>query len=82
MTGDGPEVAASCSGGSFSNHFPSPSYQDNGVATFLQKLGSQYSGPYKWVFSCELILTYPYFVICAALGAAVYPTSPRRRPTS
>jgi len=39
-----PEVAASLSGGGFSNYFPRPSYQDGAVSSYLQSIGSQYSG--------------------------------------
>ncbi|KAI9451104.1 subtilisin-like protein [Lactarius psammicola] len=46
-TFEGPEVAASLSGGGFSNHFPRPDYQDEAVPTFLQDLGSKYNGFYN-----------------------------------
>ena len=42
-----PEVAASLSGGGFSNYFPRPSYQDGAVSSYLQSIGSQYSGLFK-----------------------------------
>ncbi|KAI9462800.1 hypothetical protein BJY52DRAFT_111494 [Lactarius psammicola] len=48
-----PEVAASISGGGFSNHFPRPKYQDDAVATFLQNLGSPYDGHYKCICCCD-----------------------------
>lgn len=42
-TGHNPEVAASMSGGGFSDHFPRPRYQDHAAATFFQQSGSEYS---------------------------------------
>ncbi|KAH9053897.1 subtilisin-like protein [Lactarius vividus] len=42
-----PEVAASLSGGGFSEYFPRPSYQQQAVSTFLGNLGHQYSGLYN-----------------------------------
>ncbi|KAH8983959.1 subtilisin-like protein [Lactarius hatsudake] len=42
-----PEVAASLSGGGFSEHFPRPGYQQQAVSTFLGHLGPQYSGLYN-----------------------------------
>ncbi|KAF8491624.1 subtilisin-like protein [Russula emetica] len=39
-----PEVAASLSGGGFSNYFSRPSYQNGNVFSYLQGIGSQYSG--------------------------------------
>ncbi|KAH9051100.1 subtilisin-like protein [Lactarius vividus] len=42
-----PEVAASLSGGGFSEYFPRPSYQQQAVSTFLDNLGHQYSGLYN-----------------------------------
>ncbi len=44
-----PEVATDFSAGGFSNYFPRPDYQDKAVPTFLQHLGSQYGGLFKWV---------------------------------
>jgi tripeptidyl-peptidase-1 len=44
-----PEVAASLSGGGFSNYFPRPSYQDGVVSSYLHNIGSQYSGLFKCV---------------------------------
>jgi tripeptidyl-peptidase-1 len=52
-----PEVAASLSGGGFSNYFPRPSYQVEAVSSYLQSIGSQYSGLFKCVFcfdNCDL----------------------------
>jgi len=43
-----PESAAPLSQGGFSLHFARPSYQDGVVTTFLQNLGSKYSGLYKY----------------------------------
>ncbi|KAH9059201.1 hypothetical protein EDB87DRAFT_1684954 [Lactarius vividus] len=40
----GPGVAASLSGGGFSNYFACPSYRDQAVSTFLQGLGRRYQG--------------------------------------
>jgi len=39
-----PEVAANLSGGGFSNYFSRPSYQNGTVSSYLQGIGSQYSG--------------------------------------
>ncbi|KAH9058057.1 subtilisin-like protein [Lactarius vividus] len=41
-----PEVAASLSGGGFSNYFLRPDYQDDVVGIFLRRLGSKYDGMY------------------------------------
>ena len=46
-TGISPETAASLSGGGFSNIFARPSYQDNAVTTYLNALGTTYSGKYN-----------------------------------
>jgi tripeptidyl-peptidase I len=43
-----PEVAANFSGGGFSNYFTRPSYQDRAVSSYLQNIGSQYSGLFKY----------------------------------
>ena len=49
--GQGPdsdsEVAASPSGGGFSNYFPRHPYQQDVVPNFLQQLRSQYAGVYS-----------------------------------
>jgi tripeptidyl-peptidase-1 len=42
-----PEVAASFSGGGFSDYFARPSYQNRAVSSYLQNIGSQYSGLFK-----------------------------------
>ncbi|KAH8983898.1 subtilisin-like protein [Lactarius hatsudake] len=42
-----PEVAASISGGGFSDHFKRPNYQEQAVTAFLQHLGNQYQGQYN-----------------------------------
>jgi tripeptidyl-peptidase I len=42
-----PEVAANFSGGGFSNYFARPSYQNKAVSSYLQNIGSQYSGLFK-----------------------------------
>ncbi|KAH9165912.1 subtilisin-like protein [Lactarius sanguifluus] len=42
-----PEVAASLSGGGFSNYFLRPAYQDGAVPTYLEHLGRQYDGLYN-----------------------------------
>ncbi|KAH9053815.1 peptidase S8/S53 domain-containing protein [Lactarius vividus] len=42
-----PEVAASLSGGGFSEYFVRPEYQHRAVSTFLDNLGQQYSGLYN-----------------------------------
>ena len=44
-----PEVAASLSGGGFSNYFVRPEYQAKVVPAFLQKLNGMYDGHYKFV---------------------------------
>ncbi|KZO99708.1 subtilisin-like protein [Calocera viscosa TUFC12733] len=46
-TSTGPEIAASFSGGGFSNYFAQPSYQASAVASFLSTLGNEYSGLYN-----------------------------------
>ncbi|KAH9166807.1 subtilisin-like protein [Lactarius sanguifluus] len=46
-TGHGPEVAASISGGGFSNIFRRPNYQEQAVTEFLRHLGNQYEGKYN-----------------------------------
>ncbi|KAH9010435.1 subtilisin-like protein [Lactarius pseudohatsudake] len=46
-TSFGPEVAASLSGGGFSEIFGRPEYQQQAVSTFLDNLGQQYSGLYN-----------------------------------
>ena len=46
-TGVRPEVAASFSGGGFSNYFARPSYQSSAVEGFLKSLGNKLSGKYK-----------------------------------
>ncbi|KAH8981279.1 subtilisin-like protein [Lactarius hatsudake] len=46
-TGYGPEIAASISGGGFSNVFRRPYYQEQAVTEFLQHLGNQYQGNYN-----------------------------------
>ena len=57
MTGDHPEMAASISGGNFSNYFPRPGYQeDASTSAFLQTFGDhEYAGLYKCVFCCDLL---------------------------
>ncbi|KAH9059177.1 subtilisin-like protein [Lactarius vividus] len=45
-TSNSPEVAASLSGGGFSNYFERPPYQANVVPPFLQTLGDKYQGYY------------------------------------
>ena len=47
QTGQDPEVAASMSGGGFSDHFSRPSYQVSAVSQYLQYLGNEYAGLYK-----------------------------------
>ncbi|KAH8984902.1 subtilisin-like protein [Lactarius akahatsu] len=42
-----PEVAASISGGGFSDYFKRPLYQAGAVSTFLQDLGNRYQGLYN-----------------------------------
>ncbi|KAH9013552.1 subtilisin-like protein [Lactarius pseudohatsudake] len=46
-TGHDPEVAASISGGGFSNFFPRQPYQANAVSTFLQNFGDKHRGLYN-----------------------------------
>ncbi|KAH9165482.1 subtilisin-like protein [Lactarius sanguifluus] len=46
-TNHNPEIAASISGGGFSNHFRRPVYQEQAVTEFLQRLGNQYQGQYN-----------------------------------
>ncbi|KAH9037110.1 subtilisin-like protein [Lactarius pseudohatsudake] len=42
-----PEVAASFSGGGFSDYFERPTYQEEAVSTFLEGLGNRYQGLYN-----------------------------------
>ena len=49
-----PEVAASLSGGGFSNYFPRPDYQQLAVSTFLKNLSDTHHGLYKCVRSRDL----------------------------
>ncbi|KAH9053813.1 peptidase S8/S53 domain-containing protein [Lactarius vividus] len=46
-----PEVAASLSGGGFSEYYPRPEYQQQAVSTFLDNLGQQYSGLYNFLMA-------------------------------
>ncbi|KAJ7685962.1 family S53 protease [Mycena rosella] len=46
-TGLPPQVAASLSGGGFSNFFPTPTYQAGDVAAYIASIGDQYSGLYN-----------------------------------
>ncbi|KAH9160207.1 subtilisin-like protein [Lactarius sanguifluus] len=46
-TKDHPEVAASLSGGGFSNLFSRPAYQEGAVPTYLEHLAGQYGGLYN-----------------------------------
>ena len=48
-----PEEAADLSGGGFSDYFPREDYQDKVVTTYLQNLGDQYMGSYKYVCCCD-----------------------------
>src|SRR6266702_4102878 len=52
--GEEPEVATVFSGGGFSNYFPRPDYQATVVPTFLEKLGNQHNGLYKFVHGGDL----------------------------
>jgi hypothetical protein len=51
-----PEVAASFSGGGFSNYFSRPSYQDDAVLSYLQKVGRRRLGLFKCVFLLALAM--------------------------
>lgn len=46
-----PEVAATLSGGGFSNHFLRPNYQQEAVSIFLENFGKQYQGPYQGLYN-------------------------------
>ncbi|KAH9036773.1 subtilisin-like protein [Lactarius deliciosus] len=46
-TNHDPEIAASISGGGFSDHFRRPVYQEQAVTEFLRHLGNQYQGQYN-----------------------------------
>jgi tripeptidyl-peptidase-1 len=46
-TGVPPQVAASLSGGGFSNVFPTPYYQLGVVTAYIESLGSTYAGLYN-----------------------------------
>jgi tripeptidyl-peptidase-1 len=49
-SGVNPEVAASFSGGGFSNYFTRPSYQNAADSTYLINIGATYSDLYKCVY--------------------------------
>ncbi|KAF8264281.1 peptidase S8/S53 domain-containing protein [Lactarius quietus] len=65
-----PEIATPLSGGGFSTFFGRPDYQDDAVPTFLQNLGNQYNGFYKYI-------SFPGMQMAAA-----FPTSLRKRRIS
>ncbi|KAH9012183.1 subtilisin-like protein [Lactarius pseudohatsudake] len=80
-----PEVAASLSGGGFSDYFSRPEYQHGVVPTYLRNLGSQYDGLYNasgrgipdvssQAHECELVHLEGYYTIdgtsCAVPTAA------------
>ncbi|KAJ7762851.1 family S53 protease [Mycena maculata] len=46
-TGLPPQVAASLSGGGFSNYFPTPSFQGADVSAYIASIGGEYSGLYN-----------------------------------
>ncbi|KAF7370195.1 Serine protease S53 [Mycena sanguinolenta] len=46
-TGVPPQVAASLSGGGFSNYFPTPDYQAADVAAYITSIGDEYAGLYN-----------------------------------
>ena len=46
---DNNDVAASLFGGDFLNFFRRPRYQGNAVKPFLENLGDQYAGLYRFV---------------------------------
>ncbi|KAJ7142514.1 family S53 protease [Mycena epipterygia] len=46
-TGLPPQVAASLSGGGFSNFFPAPAYQAADTASYIASIGTQYAGLYN-----------------------------------
>jgi tripeptidyl-peptidase-1 len=50
-----PEIAATASGGGFSNYFRVPAYQSSAVPAYLAKLGVQNSGLFKYVRCLDLI---------------------------
>jgi tripeptidyl-peptidase-1 len=54
-----PEVAASTSGGGFSNYFPRPSYQNGAVSSYLRSIGGLNHGLFKCVlfWVCHSLLT-------------------------
>lgn len=66
------EVAASFSGGGFSDYFPRQRYQARAVSEFLQNLGGKYAGLYKYAH--DLNLTRPFLLcnLCSSAGRA-YP---------
>lgn len=68
-----PEVAASLSGGGFSNIFDRPPYQKKVVPDFLLKLGSKYAGLYKCIFCCDLTWT----ILTLQLVQRYWPRYPR-----
>ncbi|KAJ6480923.1 family S53 protease [Mycena sanguinolenta] len=46
-TGVPPQVAASLSGGGFSNYFPTPNYQAADIAAYIASIGTEYAGLYN-----------------------------------
>lgn len=53
-----PEVAASLSGGGFSNYFSRPSYQSTAVANYLTSIGTKNKGLFKYVSSFRYANTF------------------------
>ena len=79
-----PEVAASLSGGGFSNYFARPEYQDVAFIPFFNRIGNDNQGSYKFVSSVcrpDLFLSC-VFVFFAVPAAAESPTSLHRRSTT
>ena len=78
-----PEVAATLSGGGFSENFERPEYQRNAVGGFLIEFSLETDSDFsffKYARCCDL--TFVHFVICVALTVVVTPTLPRNRKIS
>ncbi len=54
-TNHDPEIAASFSGGGFSNYFQREEWQDEEVSIFLDDLGNHYLYHYKCVRCCDVM---------------------------
>jgi hypothetical protein len=72
-----PEVAASFSGGGFSDYFERPYYQETAVSDFLDELGDHYAGLYKCA-RCAVTLPFLTLYLVQPFGSWL----PRHRRAS